>query len=342
VDIETQRWAPLSSGWLQPPPGGFGWSQPSVDMEEVDGWFVSDLNYATGKVSGAFFTRNITEFAAEPQAWKAVSGGYDDLAAWTDDMFVQESGQGPMPGRIIDIDIDNSGTYHAVFVPNYGKFHRGWWWYRGVAHATTVNKLLNGEAVGEIEAGSKKRLITITQDPNTRHMAFVLQKRRKGDTFWWGVGFTHYDIVNNIAKGKASLKAPSVFPQDNIHKRLVLLEGHRNWKTDITTQVIPGHKIPNPAYDPAKGYDPSDPTSEPPEIWVPAKTITQKSTYEVAPSFLFIMVPNKESLTWKSFPHDSWQAISSYASKHNMRVVNIHPFDNGDSNLFSAVLLKNS
>jgi hypothetical protein len=342
VEIETQRWAQLSFLALPAMPGGFGWSAPlsgDIDDEEKDhDWFLIDADYMDGKVAGAYIRRGVTEFSSEPDAWKTVAGSYDDISSWVDDIFVQESGQPQRPGRIIDVDIDTNGTFNVIFVPNYDNFYRWWGWYHGIAHASTVKKILAGEAVGHIPAGSKKRLVAFTEDPNTHHMTIVVEERRKGDTYWWGVGFKFEDIRDNIALGKASADYPSVFPQDGIKKRVVVLEGHRNFGTKAEQVWVEPWDEVNPNYDPSQPYDP---ITNSPTIHHPGKWVTEYETVEIDPTYLFIMVPNTEGLVWHAVAKNNWGAINNYASKNNMRVIDIHPFDK-DPNLFSAVLLKNS
>ena len=363
MDIEKQRWEPLPLDWVKPPPGGFPWKvqppgsfdnygDPFETMESEDGWFLSDIDFRSqdGAWAGVYFSRVGTEFDAEPDAWRVLSGSYDEIVSWTPDVFVQESGQGSRPGRIIDIDISEDGTFNVIFVPNYDGFYRKQWFHHGVSHTSTVKKLINGEAVAQSPAGPKKRLVTITQHPTTRHMSFVLEEWKKGEAFWWGVGLTATEVMS-IAHGNGAAAYPQDFPPDNIPKRLVLLQGHRNFATQtVMTQpaqdvwVQPGDpREEDPSLNPFESgetYDPHGEENEGPAlIHVPAKYATE--TVPLPDTYLFMMVPNDQGLKWQPFWRSSWTAIDAFAEKNSMRVIDLHPFDT-DQNLFSAVVLQHA
>lgn len=369
--IEELRWAPLSSDLVKPKPGAFGWSHPIgstahedpyESMEFDDNWFLFDADHrnADDASAGAYFSRFATEFASEPWAWRALSGSYDDLSSEAANAFTQDSTQKAKAGRIIDVDIDEDGTFNAIFVPNYGQFFRPWTWYHGISHVSTIKKILKGEAVGQIPAGPKMRLVTITEHPTTHHISIVVENVKKGDgPYWWGVGLPLDDIRNNIANGLASEVAPSDFPQDNIKKRLVLLEGHRRFETITSYSVIPAHDEyappgspdeENPALNPdefsepapgSPGYEQAEASDPGAWIHVPAQQVSHTYTVEEPPVFLFMMLPNNDNLKWNAYGHAHWQTIANYATKNNLRVIDIHPFDT-DKERFSAVFVQNN
>jgi hypothetical protein len=369
--IEELRWAPLSSDLVKPKPGAFGWSHPMgstahedpyESMEFDDNWFLFDADHrkSDDASAGAYFSRFATEFASEPWAWRALSGSYDDLSSEAANAFTTDSTQKAKAGRIIDVDIDEDGTFNAIFVPNYGQFYRPWTWYHGISHVSTIKKILKGEAVGQIPAGPKMRLVTITEHPTTHHISIVVENVKKGDgPYWWGVGLPLDDIRNNIANGLASEVSPSDFPQDNIKKRLVLLEGHRRFETITSYSVIPAHEEwappespdeENPALNPNElseplpgdpGYEQAEASDPGAEIYVPQQTVTHTYIHEDPPVFLFMMLPNNDNLKWNAYGHAHWQTISNYATKNNLRVIDLHPFDT-EKERFSAVFVQNN
>jgi hypothetical protein len=196
MDIEQQRWAPLSSACVATP-GGFGWSQPYItdppwwdDMEVQGHRFLFHAIYKSNGVAGAFINKSCTEYASYPDAWIPVTQNSDTITTYVNNGF---DGKG---GRLLDISVNTSDPqlpFNVILIPNYGPAARAWWWGHG-ATAQNLSDVIKGKAWGAFKAdGVKKRLVSVKRYAQG-NWTFMMVPWEPGVSWWWWPGKTWQEI----------------------------------------------------------------------------------------------------------------------------------------------------
>jgi len=194
MEIEKQRWAPLSLPCAQVP-GAFDWSQPLGSggdswedvMEEQDHRFLFDVEYKNGSVAGAFMPKSCTEYAAYSDAWKMYASGSFDKSV-TDNAFTVETGSPSKAGRVLDLDIyydANQLKLAVIFVPNFGAAARQWWWSGTTGYTgDELSLALQGKAVKAFKQDNVlKKIVAIDRGADGK-FRFVLNKLQAGEAWW--------------------------------------------------------------------------------------------------------------------------------------------------------------
>jgi hypothetical protein len=329
MKIEEQRWAPLSAS-CAPASGGFGWSEPLGDwddvMEDVDHRLLFHVELMDGKVAGSYLTKGCTEFASYKDAWMLWSGTVDDIGFALEHAF---DGKG---ARLLDIRLKAGSSkppyiYNVILVPNFGPAARNWWW----GHGAPMDKLadvLQGKAWKSFKADNiKKKLTSLTRQPKAKY-AFVATETAPGDAWWWGSGATVDDLVK-VTNGEHWKS----FPEDKIKKRLVSLQARRRWEWK-TVEVHGTREIP--VWEP----DIYGKIVEKKKV-VPYTYTTKVKGKELPPHFTFIAVPWAAGVRWWWLPAASFGEIKELANANDARIVDIRRYASSKTK-FSAIFVGNS
>jgi hypothetical protein len=322
MDIEQQRWAPVSArcaqglknlgtvsnGWEHSGSGGFGWVtlfppastafsewQDYLELEEKMLLFDYE-EWITGASpqAGCYLAKACTQYAAYPRAWTT-------FLAWSGDEVVAKlnGAFGGKGARIVDLDLrggfpdapsgDLPNGVNVTAVANYGPAAKAWWW-SGFAGATAsqVTDVINGKAwpAGNFKQDNiKKRLVAIERSRWDGKFRFVLNEWKPGEAWWWGHGASIANITS-VLNGDAWAD----FRADGIEKRLVSYRRHAD------------------------------------DNWT------------------FLMVP-RNGLGWWRYPKIDFDALLVAAKSHDARIIHLDQWgiEKGDDfGPFSAILVQNA